>query len=447
MGEIFFELVVVALLISLNGLFALAEMAVVTVKRLRIEEAAAGGDRRASMVLSLLDSPTTFLSTVQVGITIVGIAAGVFGGATLSKKLGSVLDQVTWIEPFGNAAAFIAVVGAITVLSVIFGELIPKRVALAYPEVIAITLGPLLIGLSKLASPLVWLLDSSSSAVVASFGLRHPDVNSTITEADIRSIVEQGSEEGVIEETEGEIVSKVFRLGDRTAGSLMTPRVDLAWLDLEKPIRANWDIALASPHSFFPVARGSIDSVIGVIAFKDLASTMMTSAEFLPDTLVRDPLRIPTNVNALKILEIFRESKQHIALVFDEHGSLDGIITPHDVFEAMVGSMSVEEEKEWVRRADGSLLADAAIDLVDLFELLELDESEKDVAPGYHSLGGLIFHQLGHIPKAGEFCDFAGFRLEVLDMDGVRIDKVLISPISDKRKADAAEAVENETQL
>lgn len=435
MGQILFELVVIALLISLNGLFALAEMAVVTAKRSRIEEAAGAGDTKAEMVLELLDNPSTFLSTVQIGITIVGIAAGVYGGATLSKTLGIFLDQVSWVQPFGEAAAFIVVVGTITVLSVIFGELIPKRVALAYPEKIATTVGPLLMTLSKIARPIVWLLDSSTTAVVSAFGFRHPE-GTSITEADIRSLVEQGSEEGVIEQAEGEIVSKVFRLGDRFAGSLMTPRGDLAWLDLDKPLKENWTIAIASPHSFFPVARASIDACIGVVAFKDLATTMLSEETHIPETLIREPLRIPTNVNGLKVLELFRESTQHIALVFDEHGSLDGIITPHDVFEAMVGSMNVEQEKEWVERTDGSYLVDAAIDLVDLFALLKVDESQKDVAPGYHSLGGLIFHRLGHIPKAGETLDFADYRFEVVDMDGVRIDKVLIMSLKEKGESD-----------
>jgi putative hemolysin len=428
MSEVVAELGVVLLLILANGVFSVAEMAVVTARRVRLQSDADDGNRRAALVLQLLDSPTTFLSTVQVGTTFVGIAAGVYGGATLAERAGHLLNLVPWIDPFGQPVAFAIVVIIISALTLVFGELIPKRVAMAYPEPIAKFVAPALLLVAKVAGPIVWALEASTNATLSAFGIRETE-RASMTEDDIRSIVEQGSEDGVIEEAEGEIVSKVFRLGDRTAGSMMTARSDVVWLDMDDPLPEIWAKALSSPHSYFPVARRSLDHFVGVVQFRRLAAHVMSGSAENIEALVEEPLRIPTNVSGLRVVEVFRESSLHIAIIIDEHGNLDGVITLHDVLEAMVGAIRVEADRGWVQRPDGSYLVDATVDLIDLFELLEIDHDEKEIAPGYHSLGGLIFYQLGHIPKVTESCDFMGFRFEVVDMDGVRIDKVLISKL------------------
>jgi putative hemolysin len=421
MSEVAAELGVVVLLILANGIFSVAEMAVVTARRIRLQSEADDGNRRAALVLQLLDSPTTFLSTVQVGITLVGIATGVYGGATIAERAGGVLNSVAWIDPFGEPAAFAVVVILISALTLVFGELLPKRIAMAYPEPIAKFVAPVLILVAKAAGPVVWALEASTNAFLSVFGIRE-NAGASMTEDDIRSIVEQGSEDGVIEEAEGEIVSKVFRLGDRTAGSMMTSRSDVVWLDLDCTVAEIWSKALSSPHSYFPVARRSIDHFVGVVQFRKLAAHVMSDSPESLESLVEEPLRIPTNVSGLRVVEVFRESSLSIAIVIDEHGNLDGVITLHDVLEAMVGAIRVEAERGWAQRPDGSYLVDATVDLI--------DHEEKEIAPGYHSLGGLIFYQLGHIPKVTEHCDFMGYRFEVVDMDGVRIDKVLISKLT-----------------
>lgn len=428
MNNILVECGIIFALVIINGLLALSEMSVVTSRRLRLEDEAESGNSGAKAALSLIDNPNGFLSTVQVGITLVGIIAGVYSGTTLAVEIGEQLNHLPLIAPHGSSIAYFIVILIITILSLVFGELVPKRLALAYPEAIAKFVSPAFLVVAKGTVPLIWLLDTLTTFVLTPFRIK--EMSSTeITEEDIKSMVEQGSEKGIIEEAEGEILSKVFRLGNRSAGSIMTPISDVEWLDSEKSVAEIWEQARISTHSNFPVAKGNLENLLGVISYKKLSEVFISKNVSSIENSVDEPLRIPTNISALEVLEIFRESKDHLALAFDEHGSLDGVLTLHDLLEAMVGSIAMEGEKEWVQRSDGSYLVSAAIDLVDLFELLDIEVNEEEVAPGYHSLGGFIFHQLGHIPKESEAFQFNNYRFEVVDMDGMRIDKVLIAKL------------------
>ena len=428
MNQILFESVVLFALLLINALLSLFEVAISSARRAGLESQAANGDKRSDLALKLIDTPEDIIPSLQLGITFFGAIAGVFAGAVFAPHLDLNLSRIEWLAPYSANTAIVISVVLLTIAWVILGELVPKRIANAYPEQISRFSAPYVWLLVKLASPLLCILSKICSSILNLFPFRSSPTPA-ITEEDIQSLVDQGSEEGVINETERSIMNKVIRLGDRVASSIMTPRNDIFWLDIDKPLNEIWEAAVQSTHSSFPAARGTVDNVLGIISLKELAKLRLNQNGQSIDSLLKEPLRIPTTMNALKVLDVFRETKQSLAIVVDEHGSMHGLITLHDFLESLVGSITIDWEKEWVQRSDGSYLVDATVDLVDLFDLLKLDENATEVAPGYHSLGGLIFHRLGHIPREGEFCDFSGFRLEVVDMDGMRIDKVLIAKL------------------
>lgn len=428
LANFMFEIVFILALVILNGVFSMSELAVVSSRKARLQSEAAEGDRRARAALDLASAPHAFLSTVQIGITLIGILAGVYGGATVASKLAAVLRGIDFIDQYADVIAYGLVVGIITYLSVVVGELLPKRLALAYPEGIAKAVSAPMRALSRLFFPIVRLLEGSTDFVFRLIPVR-PSSEPVVTEDEIRHFIAQGSEAGTIEKAEEQIVNKVFRLGDRTAASVMTPRNDLVWVDITSSARVIWEEVRSVPHSFFPAGRGTIEEFVGVLAIKDLAAYLLDGRTDPLDTVLREALKVPSTISALQVLDSMKREKKQIAIVIDEHGSIDGLITMHDLMEAMVGEIPEEGDTgpEIVQRSDGSYLVDATVDIDDVFRLLNLPLLHEEENPGYHSLGGFLLSKLGHIPTAGEKLAFSEFVFEVVDMDRNRIDKVLVA--------------------
>jgi putative hemolysin len=423
------ELAVILLLILTNGVLAMAELAVVSSRRARLRTAARGGDHRAHVALALAEDPGRFLSTVQVGITLMGILAGSFGGATLAEHLAGDLATVPALAPYAEPMAFALVVAAITYLSLVIGELVPKRLALARPETIARRLAPAMRTLSIVASPLVHLLSASSNLVLRLLpgsAASEP----AVTDEEVRHIMQQGLEAGHFHPEEKAIVEMTLRLGDRRVGALMTPRHQVEWLDLADPPEEQRRIVLEHRHARFPVFDGGLHRMIGVVEIRDLLEQALAGRPFDLRTATKPPLFIPDTAPALRALETFRQSGNPMAIIVDEYGEFEGVVTLTDLLEALVGEMpeaGAPEEPAVVRREDGSWLLDGMLPLDQLKDTVGLHRLPEEEAGTYHTLAGLVMAQLRRIPTAGDYFDLDGYRFEVVDMDGRRIDKVMVT--------------------
>ncbi len=431
MDSIITQIVVILVLIVANGLFAMAEIAVVSARKARLQQRAEEGDAGARIALELANSPSRFLSTIQIGITLVGILAGAFGGAIIAEQLAPHLNRVAWIAPHGGAASLFIVVLAITYLSLIIGELVPKQIALNHAERISAAIAPFMRTLSWLGSPLVDLLSVSTQLVLRVFGIK-PSEETSVTEEEIKLMIEQGTQEGVFEPTEQEMVERVFRLADRTASALMTPRPDVVWLDPNEPPEDIQKKITADSHTHYPVAEGQIDRIIGLVNSKDLLSQNLSCRPIDLRSVLRPALFIPESTSAFDVLERFKKKRTHVAFVIDEHGGFQGLVTTSDILEAIVGDIPLPDEAEEadiIRRADGSWLVDGKVLADELQLLLQVNALPFEDENLYQTLGGLVMAFLGRIPKSGDHFDWSGFRFEVMDMDGHRVDKVLIKAL------------------
>jgi putative hemolysin len=428
--EVALEIAIILVLILANGVFSLAEIAVVSVRKARLDAAAADGDHRAQAVLNLRESPGQFLSTVQVGITLVGTLAGAIGGATISDKLSYALTSRGWFGSYADELAFAVVVGVITYLSVVCGELVPKHIALAHAEGAAKMLAAPMRILARASAPLIWLLSKSSALVLALLRV-YPTVEQEVTEDEIRIILEQGADAGVLERAEHSMVERVMEFADRRAASLMTPRTQVVWVDVNAPLEISLQAMTAAPHTFFLLCDGEIDHPLGMISAKELWRRQQAEGRIteLRSSLVNVP-HIPESMPALKLVEKFKQSGQHIAIVLDEYGGVSGLVTLHDLMESLVGEMPAADdagEQSAVRRDDGSWLLDGMLPIADLVRLLEIDDPPADIGE-FNTVAGLVLALLGHFPHVGERLEWAGVRLEIVDMDGYRIDRVLATP-------------------
>jgi len=424
------EVVIILSLSLVNGVFSMAELAVVSSSRARLASISAQGDRRADKVLALLENPSAFLATVQIGITLIGIGAGVFGGAAMAADLSAWLNERHFLSlRVAEPLAFVVVIGSITYLSLVLGELVPKQIALGFPEKIAMLVAGPLGFVSKLARPLVCLLERSSKIVSKLFPF-HVGSKDAVNEDDIRHMISEGAARGEIQLAEKEIAYRVLRLNDRPIRAFMTSRREVVWLDLDKPFEELWKLALSSSHSFFPVARGELDRVLGVISIKDMCVVTGSGGKATLDQFIKTPLKVPSTSDALRILNQFKAERRQMALVFNEHGGLDGIVTTHDLLEAIVGDLADFEGEEnlAVHRRDGSWLVNAGIDIHELLLIVDKEMPKDEIDGAYHSLGGLISSTLKTIPTEGATIDWNGLLLEVVDMDGRRIDKVIVTP-------------------
>ena len=419
------EILVVLALVVLNGYFAMSELAIVSARPARLEALARKGVRGARLALALARDPGRMLSTVQIGITLVGIVAGAFGGAALAGPLAGLLAGLPVVGPFSAELAYVLVVLAITYLSLVIGELVPKRLALRGPERIAALVAPVIDLLSRISTPAVWLLETSSHLVLRLLGSEALPRDS-VTEDEVRMLIAEATRTGVFHKVEQEMIGRVLRLADRPVRAIMTPRVELVWLDVEdEPAKVARTIR-ESGHSRFVVAKGSLDDVLGVVHVRRLLDACLAGQPFDLRAALRPMLVVHDSMPVLRALEALRQARVSMALVVDEYGEVEGVVTVEDVLEAVVGDMPerrLGEEPAIVEREDGSLLMDGmlAIDEVKLALGFETLPDEKT----YHTLAGFILAQLGRVPEEGQSVAYGGWRFEVVDMDGRRIDKVL----------------------
>lgn len=429
MSGVLVEIVFVALLIIVNGLFAMSELAVVSARKARLQQRADAGDRGARIALELAEDPNRFLSTVQVGITVVGTLAGVFGGATIAEKLAVRIESVPGLEEYGETIALTVVVAGIAYLSLILGELVPKRLALANPEAIAGLVAPPLRSFAKLGVPLVKLLSFSTDLVLRLFRIRD-DRGPSVTEEEIRVLIREGAMAGVIEEAEHEIVRSVFRLDDRPSRVAMTRRNEIQWLNAAAPAEAIREQVANASHTRLAVADGDLNRIRGYVLVQDILRQFALGRPFDLDAALRKPLFVYEATPLLKVLGAFKSSKTHFAVVLDEFGVVVGLLTLNDLMEAIVGDLPEHDEDaslRAVRREDGSWLLDGTLTVDEVRELLEI----PDLPDGdYDTLAGLIATQLGQVPRVAQVFTWRDVRFEVVDMDGRRVDRVLAQRLS-----------------
>ncbi|HHX65631.1 MAG TPA: HlyC/CorC family transporter [Chloroflexi bacterium] len=424
------EVIIILLLILANGVLAMAELAIVSARRVRLQQRAAEGDQGAAIALDLAGTPNRFLSTIQIGITLIGILAGAFGGATLSRTLTGYLRAIDWLAPYADSLSLVLVVLLITFLTLVLGELVPKRLALNNPEQVARAIARPMRFLSVIAAPIVQLLSFSTEAVLRVLGVQTP-VELPVTEEEIRALIDQGTAAGIFHKAEQNMVERVLLLDDRRISALMTPRIDVIWLDLDDPPEELRRKVADSPFSRFPVARGDLDNVLGQVQAKDMLLQSMRGEPFNLEALLRPPLFVPEVMPSLKVLELFKVSSTQIALVVDEYGSVQGIVTLTDILEAIVGDIPMPgepEEPQAVQRDDGTWLIDGMLPIDDLKELLDIEMLPEEDLGLYQTLAGFVTMQLEHIPSVADGFEWRGMRFEVVDMDGARVDKVLVVP-------------------
>jgi len=426
-----FEIVIIIVLIIVNGIFAMSEFALVSAKRTRLKQLSEEGDTGAMAALELSNRLTPFLSTIQIGITLVGILAGAFGGATVAKGLAVYLRDFPAIAPYSSAVSITLVVLIITYLTLIFGELVPKQLALNKAEVIASKVARTMLFLSTVARPLVIILSVSTEAVLRI--MRIQKINGPpVTEEEIKIMLEEGTEAGVFEEAELSMIEGVLEIGDLRVESLMIHRSDIIALDLTDTVNENLQKMIASGRSYFPAYEKNLDNIVGMVSVKHILAKVVESGTVDIRANVTNPLFVPEAISVLKLLELFKELGVHIALITDEYGSLQGIITLHDILEAIVGDVRTLGEPldtPVVVRDDGSWLIDGDTSIEKLKDILSVDSFPEEEEGYYRTIAGLIMYVLQRIPKTGEHIELKGLRYEVVDMDGNRIDKVLVEKI------------------
>jgi putative hemolysin len=424
---IYVEIIIILVLLLVNGFFALSELAIVSARKGRLQHLANEGNRRAQLALTLANAPAELLSSVQVGLTLVSIVVGAFGSEALARPLTAVL--IRWLpHHLAIIASYIIVIGVITYFTVLIGELVPKRIALSNPERLAMRVAPAMSFISRLATPLVLLLSGSSNLVVRL--LRLPPPETQVSDEEVSMLFEEGISAGVFEEEEKEIVDRLFRLSDRRVNSIMTPRVDVFWLDIAASREEIVRTIAEHPHTAYPVCRENLDHIEGVVLLGDMALCLLHEQPLVLRNLMRPPLVLYEGFRALQAIERLKEAGMRLAIVVNEYGGTEGIFTPTDIVESLVGELPSLEAPAVMRRPDGSLLVDGLLPIDELKELLdvrELPHEDED----YQTLAGLLLTNLGRIPHTGDRFTWDSFCFEVVDMDGTRVDKVLINPLPD----------------
>lgn len=422
-------------LILVNGIFAMSEIAVVTSKRIRLQKLSENGSRGAQAALDLSDSPSRFLSTIQVGITLIGIFNGAFGEASLVERLTPEVALIPVISVYAREVALAIVVVGITFASLILGELVPKRIAMQYPEVVASLVAAPMLWLSRLMGPFVKVLTGTTEFILRILGMHHKK-DDAVTEEEIAGLFREGTDAGLFEKTEHDIVSRALRLDDQRVAGLMTPRLDVHFIDLEDSIEVNLAKIADSSYNRFPVCRGDISHVIGIVHAGSLFEQAIRGKAINTVDIaaaIRPPLFVPETISAMQLLETLKKNRAELALVIDEYGEIEGIVTLSDVLGALVGDVSVIDEHhevDGVRRDDGSWLIDGGVSFDRFRELLETDVRFPEEASGtYHTLAGFVMTFLGHIPQMSDSFEWEGYRIEVVDMDRNRIDRLLITKL------------------
>ena len=416
-------------LILLNGLFAMSEIALVTARKARLQALVDDGDPGAAAALALNEQPTRFLSTIQVGITSIGVLSGIVGEAALAEPFGAWLVATFHVEPDNarwGATALVVVV--ITYAAIVLGELVPKRIAQMGPERIARMVARPIGWLAAGASPFVRLLSFSTEVLLRLLRVRDTSANA-VTEEEIQALIQEGSESGVIDEQERAMVRNVFRLDDRQIAGLMTPRSDIVYLDLEDPLQDNLARVVTSEHARFPVCRGGLRDVVGIVSARQLLRQSVQDGKLDLSAALQPAIFVPESLTGMELLENFRSAPSHTALVVDEYGEVQGLVTPQDLFEAIAGEFKTpSQEDAWaVQRPDGSWLLDGLIPIPELKDRLNLDAVPEEDLGRYNTLSGMMMLLLGRVPHTADAAEWEGWRFEIVDMDRKRIDKVMAS--------------------
>lgn len=420
------DIVILLGLILLNGLFVMSEIALVSARKSRLEAMAEKGDKKADSALKLSNNPEIFLSAAQIGITLIAIITGVYSGERFGIYLQPFFEKIEVLKPYADTIATGIVVIIVTFLSIVFGELIPKRIGLLNAEKIAKkAVAPMRV-FANITHPAVWLLNKTSNLFFKLFNIKQSKDDS-VTEEEIKAIISEGTEAGTIEEEEKEIIERIFHLGDRNITSLMTHRSDILWFDINDNEDKIREKIIEEPHSVYPICNGDIDDIKGVVSIKDL---YVADDLTLFKDLMQPALFVPDNNSAYQVMEKFKESKIHSCFIVDEYGSIKGMITLNDILEAIVGDIpqSNIEDYEIVEREDGTYLIDAQIPFYDFLSRFNKTDLLQQEEQHYDTLAGLILHELERIPQAGDKLDWNGFHIEIIDMDSHRIDKVLVKP-------------------
>lgn len=432
------EILIIFILILINGLFSMSEISIVSSRKARLELKAKKGNKGARAALDLSNTPNRFLSTVQFGITLVGILTGIYSGATITEKMadwfvhiGQQKASFSFLISYGHSISVGIVVVIITFVTLVFGELIPKRIGMSKPEAIAQVMAPIMLILSKITAPFIWLLSATTEIFIRLFNIKADE--SKITEEEIKAIIDEGATAGTIEEIEQDIVERVFHLGDKRVGALMTHRAEIIWLDANDPLTSNLEKIQTHRHAVYPVSLDELDKIVGIVHVKDILARQLKGEPLEFQAMAGAVNFFPENMSAYLALEKFKDTRIHQALVIDEYGTIVGIVTINDLFDALVGDISQEEgdsiSYEKVEREDGSYLFDGQYPWDDFLKEFDLEEDDTHIRGGFHTLSGFILHQLKELPVTGEIIKWNHFSFEVVDMDGMRIDKILVKQI------------------
>lgn len=424
------DILIILVLFFLNGIFAMAEIAIVSSRKVRLQQWADEGNKGAAAALKLADEPTRFLSTIQIGITLIGILSGAFGEAAIADKLTPYFETMPLLGEFARPLALGITVLLITYFSLIIGELVPKRIGMQNPELLASVMARPMLLLAQIARPLVRLLSLSTETVMRVLGIRK-NTDPSITEEEIKVLMEQGADEGIFDRAEQELVENIFSLDEKKVVSIMTQRKEVVALDIEDPLEENLAIIKRSVFTRYPVCKGGFENVLGFVQAKDLLQRLLEEKSVSLAEMVRPALYVPEAITPMQLLEQFKRTRNHTALVVDEYGEIEGLVTINDVMEAIVGDMPTDAsdtDEEAVQREDGSWLVDGMMTLDDFKERFDLDSLEGEETGNFQTLAGFVMFMLGRVPVTADKVEWNGFVFEVMDMDRTRIDKLLVIP-------------------
>lgn len=424
------EIIILLLLIIANGIFSMSEIAIVSARKALLKQHAEEGDSSAQKALELAEDPTEFLSTIQVGITLIGILVGAYAGATLSENLAEYLEMISPLAPYSNVLSIIVVVVVITYFTIVIGELVPKRLALNNPEKIASRIAIPMTTFSRIASPVIALLSASTELILRALGVKKYE-QPKLTEEELKVMLDEGFTAGVIEEAEQDIMERVFRLGDRSADAVMTPRKEIVWLDINDTPEVIRDKLSSGPYSLFPVCKGRLDNVLGIVQSKDLLYCSIKDEKVDLKSNLLPPLFVPESMKALRVIGKFKQTGIHLAIVVDEYGSVQGVVTLTDLLEELVGDIPhIDElgEPQIMKREDGTWLLDGMLPIDEFKETFQIAELPGEKEELYQTVGGFVMMHLEKIPKEGDHFEWDEYRFEVMDMDEHRVDKILLSP-------------------
>jgi putative hemolysin len=429
----------VLILIIGNGIFAMTEIAIVTSKKGKLRNLQDKGNTNAAYALILAENPNQLLSTIQIGITLIGVVTGAFGGASIAGQLAVYVEKVNVLAPFSYQLSIILVIGLTTYLSLIIGELVPKRIGMANPEKMACKVAKPMYYFSKVGRPLIWILSKSTEFVLRVLKVKPTD-EQEVTEEEISQLIAQGVHSGAVEEIEQDLVKQIFYLGDKRLSDILTPRAQLVWIDIEDTYEENMQLINESPYSKYPVGKGSLDDFKGILRTKNLISKLSAGERIVLTDYIDETLILPEAMNVFNALETLKKYERHEAMVVDEYGGMEGFVTVHDIMENIVGELPEkddEEEPQIIERNEHSWLADGLVSMETFIRDFEL---EADITLGkpvnYHTLGGFITNKIGDIPRVRDTVQVGDLQLEVVDMDRVRVDKVLISRIKTEGKTE-----------